>query len=78
MPGLNGEQVLEEMRRRGIVLPVIVVTAFDRPGMRKSCLEGGAVAYLVKPFETAELSCAIKYALRGEHGAPQIPGGTSQ
>jgi FixJ family two-component response regulator len=78
MPGLNGEQVLDEMRRREIDLPVIMVTAFDRPGMCRTCLDGGAVAYLIKPFETSELSYAIKYALRGELDAPPIPEGKRQ
>jgi FixJ family two-component response regulator len=63
MPGLNGLDVLREMRAQELHVPVIVTTGFDQPGLREKCLDAGAVAYLLKPLEASVLSDAIKAAI---------------
>jgi FixJ family two-component response regulator len=65
MPGLKGVEVLDRMRRGGVIVPVIIITAFDQPGMRERCIEAGAAAYLTKPLEISEFSTAIETALHG-------------
>lgn len=65
MPGLKGVEVLDRMRRDGVRVPVIVITAFDQPGMRERCIDAGASAYLIKPLEMSEFSNAIETALHG-------------
>jgi FixJ family two-component response regulator len=55
MPTLGGLEVLNYLRVTGINVPVIVMTAHDDPAARVSCLKAGAIAYLRKPIEGAEL-----------------------
>src|SRR4051794_36419561 len=49
MPGMKGLEVLQQMRAKGLGVPVIIVTAFDEPGMRDRCIAAGAAAYMIKP-----------------------------
>jgi DNA-binding response OmpR family regulator len=64
LPGLDGHQVLEEIRSRGERLPVIILTA--RSGVRDTVqgLEGGADDYVTKPFRFEELLARVKVRLR--------------
>jgi DNA-binding response OmpR family regulator len=53
LPAVSGEEVLEEMRRRNLKVPVLISTARDDGGevMRRS----GAADWLRKPFAVGEL-----------------------
>jgi DNA-binding response OmpR family regulator len=64
LPGMDGQEVLEEIRARGERLPVVVLTA--RTGVRDtvSSLEGGADDYVTKPFSFEELLARVKVRLR--------------
>lgn len=62
MPGLNGLDVLVQMRARGADAPVIIVTGFDQPGMNEKCLRVGAAAYLTKPVDRSAIGAAIEAA----------------
>lgn len=64
MPDLDGLEVLAEMRRRGSGVPVIVITGFDRPGLRERCLKAGAVDYLVKPIAGSTILAAVRSATK--------------
>lgn len=69
LPGLDGFEVLTQLRRRSSV-PVIMLTA---RGAREDCVKGlnaGADDYLAKPFGPEELAARIAAVLRrtrGEH-----------
>ena len=63
MPGMNGFDVLAELRRRGAGLPVIVVTAHADPATRSRAAAGGALAVLEKPHRTSELLALVRRAL---------------
>lgn len=65
MPGLNGLQVLQEMRARDVSVPTIVITANAQPEMRQRCLAAGAVAYLQKPLERDLIFSVIRSATEG-------------
>ena len=67
LPGLNGWQVLEGIRRAGIETPVLFLTARDRVEDRVKGLELGADDYLVKPFAFAELLARVRSLLRRVH-----------
>jgi len=54
MPGLNGLDVQERLKRRGDRSPIIFITAHDEANVRERALAAGAVAFLRKPF-AAEL-----------------------
>ena len=59
LPGLNGIEVLRNLRRRGDARPVLILTAQGDTQERITGLDAGADDYLVKPFSFAELSARI-------------------
>lgn len=63
LPGITGEQVLEEIRKRGN-LPVIVLTAKNGQDEKVEVLTGGADDYITKPFEIREVLARIQVQLR--------------
>jgi len=70
LPGLDGWQVLASMRRRGLQMPVLFLTARDQVEDRVRGLDIGADDYLVKPFSFAELLARVRTILRrGRSGA---------
>lgn len=64
MPQLNGYEVLEELRKRGSKLPVIVLSARGMERDKVMGLDLGADDYLVKPFSLGELLARIRSVLR--------------
>jgi DNA-binding response OmpR family regulator len=64
LPGLDGHQVLETVRRRGERMPVIVLTARDGVDDTVRGLEEGADDYMTKPFRFEELLARIRLRLR--------------
>jgi DNA-binding response OmpR family regulator len=64
LPGLDGFEVLSQMRAQGSKLPVIVLTARDSVTDTVSALEGGADDYMPKPFRFAELLARVRLRLR--------------
>jgi len=64
LPGLDGFEVLRQMRAQGSSLPVIVLTARDSVTDTVFALEGGADDYMPKPFRFAELLARIRLRLR--------------
>ena len=67
LPGLNGWQVLQALRDRGLQMPVLFLTARDHVEDRVKGLELGADDYLVKPFSFAELLARVRIILRRGH-----------
>jgi CheY-like chemotaxis protein len=51
MPGMNGEQFLEEVRRRSGAPPVVMITGHGDVAMAVRCLKAGAFDFLEKPFD---------------------------
>ena len=71
LPGIDGFEVLDQLRSQGSRLPVIVLTARDSVTDTVSALEGGADDYMPKPFRFAELLARIRLRLRqGTDGGP--------
>ena len=67
LPGLQGEQVLETLRRSTAV-PVIVISSKREEDDRVGMLDLGADDYLVKPFSVRELISRIRAVLRRSEG----------
>lgn len=63
MPGLDGFQVLELIRRRSN-LPVIMLTGMAKGSALRDTLDIGADDYITKPFSPLELVARIKAKLR--------------
>lgn len=68
LPGRDGIDLLAGWRRRGIDLPVMVITARDTVGDRVRGLDTGADDYLVKPFALDELAARLRALLRRRAG----------
>ena len=67
MPGLQGVDLLREIKRRKASIEIIIITGY---GSLKSAIDGiryGAADYLLKPFNVAELLSAINRALEKKH-----------
>ncbi len=64
LPDIDGLQVLSDLRARGLVAPVLVLTARDAVESRVRALELGADDYLIKPFAYAELVARLRALLR--------------
>jgi two-component system response regulator FixJ len=63
MPGMNGFEVLEELRHRGHRLAVILITAWPDPASRSRARAAGAVALLEKPHRADELFALVRQAV---------------
>jgi two-component system copper resistance phosphate regulon response regulator CusR len=64
LPGIDGWQVLQEIRKAGKEMPVLFLTARDHVDDRVKGLELGADDYLVKPFAFSELLARVRTLLR--------------
>jgi DNA-binding response OmpR family regulator len=64
LPGMDGFEVLDQLRSQGSSVPVIVLTARDSVGDTVFALEGGADDYVPKPFRFAELLARVRLRLR--------------
>ena len=64
MPGLDGLQVLQTLRREGITTPALFLTARTEVSQRVEGLDCGADDYLPKSFSTVELLARVRAMLR--------------
>ena len=64
MPGLDGIQVLQELRKRKITTPALFLTARGEVSQRVEGLDAGADDYLPKPFAASELLARVRAMLR--------------
>jgi len=64
MPGLNGPDVQERLKRLGNRFPIIFLTAHDEVSVRERALAAGAVAFLRKPFAAELLIKTLRAAVK--------------
>ena len=64
LPGLDGYEVLDRLRRANANVPVLMLTAKDGADDQVKGLELGADDYVVKPFRFEVLSARVKALLR--------------
>ena len=67
LPGRDGFAVVEELRRRNVATPILLLTARDELESRVRGLEGGADDYLTKPFDLPELLARVSALIRRSH-----------
>jgi len=70
LPGLDGFEVLRRLRRVGVDVPVLFLTAHGEVGDRIHGLELGADDYLAKPFALGELLARLRAVARRHHRQP--------
>jgi two-component system OmpR family response regulator len=72
LPDIDGFTVLDRLRRGGMAVPVVFLTAKDATADRVAGLTRGGDDYLVKPFSVEELMARLRAVLRRCQGpAPQ-------
>ena len=59
MPGIDGLDVLERLRKNGSEIPVIMVTAHATASVGIRAMHSGAYDYVVKPFEVDEVMVLV-------------------
>jgi len=64
LPGLTGFEVCRILRQRGVVTPILMLTARDEIDDRVSGLDAGADDYLPKPFAFKELLARMRALAR--------------
>jgi len=64
LPGRDGFSIAEELRRRTVLTPILMLTARDAVGDKIKGLESGADDYLAKPFDLAELLARVSALIR--------------
>jgi DNA-binding response OmpR family regulator len=64
LPHRDGFSVLDELRRRRVTTPILVLTARDELSSRLQGLEAGADDYLTKPFDLPELLARVHALIR--------------
>ena len=64
LPTMSGLEISMRLRRQGIDVPILMLTARDALDDRVAGLDAGADDYLVKPFAFAELSARLRALTR--------------
>ncbi|HEV3404507.1 MAG TPA: response regulator transcription factor [Gaiellaceae bacterium] len=72
LPGLDGLAVCRRLRRKGLGLPILLLTARDAVPDRVAGLDAGADDYLVKPFASEELLARVRALLRRGVGPEEV------
>lgn len=74
LPGMSGLDAVRTLRGSGKHLPVLILTARDVMDDRVRGLDLGADDYMLKPFDSAELSARVRALLRRSTGeaSPEI------
>jgi len=71
LPGLDGLALIEELRAKKIVTPVLILSARHTVDDRVRGLQAGGDDYLTKPFAFAELLARVQALLRRAGGTPE-------
>ncbi len=66
VPGINGFELLSEMRRSGDTTPAIFITSLTNIESLAKGFEIGCSDYIKKPFELKELQIRVAHAIRSE------------
>jgi DNA-binding NtrC family response regulator len=74
LPDLSGLDVLEEVRKRAIAIPIIVITAHGKLENAIAARQLGAAAYLVKPLDLREVEQTIRQVTSAAVASAGAPG----
>ncbi|WP_448573648.1 response regulator transcription factor [Trichothermofontia sp.] len=69
LPKVDGMRLCQQLRDRGYVVPILMLTARDTSVDKVMGLDAGADAYMVKPFNLQELLAQIRALLRRGQGS---------
>jgi two-component system, OmpR family, response regulator len=74
LPGLDGLELIDELRRRRSTLPVIILSAKRSVDERVQGLQAGGDDYLTKPFAFTELLARVQALIRRATKVPEPTG----
>jgi DNA-binding NtrC family response regulator len=63
MPGINGLELIEEVRKIDKSIPILVITAYGSIESAEEAIHKGAHDYITKPFRKEQILIAINRAL---------------
>ena len=63
LPGMNGLEFLQAIKRQNLALPVVVMTAFGTVETAVEAMKAGASDYVLKPFSLSEMCMVIRKEL---------------
>ncbi|OAB48399.1 response regulator transcription factor [Paenibacillus antarcticus] len=64
LPGLSGEQVIEQINELKVAVPIIVISAKGEQSTKVAALRAGADDYITKPFDVEEVAARVDSLLR--------------
>ena len=67
LPGMNGIEFLQTIKRANAVIPVVVMTAYGSVESAVEAMKLGASDYLLKPFSLAEMVLVVRKELDARH-----------
>ena len=73
MPGMSGLELQEQLRARGLKVPVIVLTGHGDIAMAVRAMKAGAADFIEKPYNDQVLIDSVNRALSASRGAPGSP-----
>ncbi len=68
LPDMNGDEVLQEVRKLKNDIPVLILSGIDNPTTKIQNLNTGADDYITKPFNSDEMLARITAIIRRTHG----------
>jgi RNA polymerase sigma factor (sigma-70 family) len=66
LPGQDGLALQSELQRRGVPMPVVIITAHGDLESARAAFQAHAIDFLSKPFEMDELLTAVRHAYERE------------
>ena len=72
MPGISGLETLTALRRAGVSVPILMMTADNSPATLQEVMFLGDSGYVLKPFDADDLIARVGQTLTGAD-APTLP-----
>ena len=72
MPGLNGEEMVREMRRRELTMPIILMSGYHQTDAINRLMTSGSLGFLHKPFTLEELQTTLTLYVSAAVGAKKF------
>jgi two-component system, LuxR family, response regulator FixJ len=73
MPGMTGIELQQALAARGNQMPLILVTAYADVKLAVGAMRAGAVDFIEKPFDPADLLAAVARAFERQQGSSALP-----
>lgn len=66
LPGISGLDFQQQLKKAGLRIPIVFITAHGNIPMTVKAMKSGAVEFLTKPFEDQDLLSAVQQALASD------------